>query len=211
MSIEIFKTSTKRNPTILYLIFGIITLGFYEYFWIFSRKKALNKISESKVSGSLPIIFVIIGILAFGLGFYSGVLGTGNVFDRERGKSFTEYANICLIVSIIFRVVIAFSMKKVLKEFSDNNEMNISYNGFLTFFLNFVYINYKVNENIDSIAQNKIVDKVDTPTSNKEEITSEKTPDSPEDRLKKLADMKEKGLINEDEFNTKKEEILKEI
>jgi len=32
-----------------------------------------------------------------------------------------------------------------------------------------------------------------------------------EDRLKKLADVKEKGLIDEDEFKSKKEEILKEM
>ena len=40
-------------------------------------------------------------------------------------------------------------------------------------------------------------------------ISSEKTPESPEDRLQKLADVKEKGLIDEDEFKSKKEEILK--
>ena len=39
----------------------------------------------------------------------------------------------------------------------------------------------------------------------------EKTPESPEDRLQKLADVKEKGLIDEDEFKSKKEEILKGI
>ena len=39
----------------------------------------------------------------------------------------------------------------------------------------------------------------------------EKTPESPEDRLKKLADVKEKGLIDEDEFKSKKGEILKEM
>ena len=72
----------------------------------------------------------------------------------------------------------------------------------------YVYINYKINENIDYIAQNSIVDKEETPTSDKE-TTSEKTPESPEDRLKKLADVKEKGLIDEDEFKSKKEEILK--
>ena len=101
-------------------------------------------------------------------------------------------------------------MKNILKEFSENNEMNISYNGFFTFLFNYVYINYKINENIDYIAQNSIVDKEETTTSDKE-ITSEKTPESPEDRLQKLADMKEKGLINEDEFNSKKEVILKEM
>ena len=40
-------------------------------------------------------------------------------------------------------------------------------------------------------------------------IPPEKNPESPEDRLKKLADVKEKGLNDEDEFKSKKEEILK--
>jgi len=60
------------------------------------------------------------------------------------------------------------------------------------------------------IVQDGIVDKDEKPTSDKEK-TSEKTPEPPEDRLQKLADMKEKDLINEDEFNSKKEEILKEL
>ena len=78
-------------------------------------------------------------------------------------------------------VVIAFQMKKVLKEFSDNNEMKISYNGFFTFLFNFWYINYKLNENIDYITQNSIVDKEEKITCEKETL-SEKTPESSEDR-----------------------------
>jgi hypothetical protein len=49
------------------------------------------------------------------------------------------------------------------------------------------------------------------PTTNVKEITPNKTPESPEDRLQKLGDMKEKGLVDEDEFNSKKAEILKEM
>jgi hypothetical protein len=48
-------------------------------------------------------------------------------------------------------------------------------------------------------------------TTNVKEITPNKTPESPEDRLQKLGDMKEKGLVDEDEFNSKKAEILKEM
>ena len=62
-------------------------------------------------------------------------------------------------------------MKAILKEFSDNNEINILYNRYLTFFLNIMYINYKINENIDYIAQNSIVENEQTPTSNKETIS----------------------------------------
>ena len=211
MNIELFKTNAKRNPTILYLIFSVITLGIYQWFWVFSRKNSLNKIAGSKISDALVIIYLITSILWILLSGYSQVLiNMGNLFEIIQGVNYSNYANICMLVAIILQIVIAFSMKNILKEFSENNEMNISYNGFFTFLFNYVYINYKINENIDYIAQNSIVDKEETPTSVKE-TTSEKTPESPEDRLQKLADMKEKGLINEDEFNSKKEEILKEI
>ena len=54
------------------------------------------------------------------------------------------------------------------------------------------------------------VEKEKTTASDKE-ITSNEPPETPEDKLQNLANMKEKGLINEDEFNSKKEEILKDM
>ena len=202
MNIELFKTNAKRNPTILYIIFTVITLSIYPWFWVFSRKKILNQLTESKINESLPAFFVITSILS---AFLQGYGET-----QLDGESAIALSGLFQLISVVLMVVIAFQMKKVLEEFSVNNEMKISYNGFLTFLLSFMYINYKLNENIDYIAQNSIVDKEETTTSDKE-ITSEKTPESPEDRLQKLAEMKEKGLINEDEFNSKKELILKEM
>ena len=201
MNIELFKTNAKRNPTILYIIFTVITLTIYPLFWVFSRKKILNQLTESKINESLPAFFVITSILSAFLQGYG---------ETQFDESAIAVGGFLSFISVVLMVVIAFQMKKVLEEFSVNNEMKISYNGFLTFLLSFMYINYKLNENIDYIAQNSIVDKEETPTSDKE-ITSEKTPESPEDRLQKLAEMKEKGLINEDEFNSKKEVILKEM
>jgi len=201
MNIELFKTNAKRNPTILYIIFTVITLTIYPLFWVFSRKKILNQLTESKINESLPAFFVITSILSAFLQGYG---------ETQFDESAIAVGGFLSFISVVLMVVIAFQMKKVLEEFSVNNEMKISYNGFLTFLLSFIYINYKLNENIDYIAQNSIVDKEETTTSDKE-ITSEKTPESPEDRLQKLAEMKEKGLINEDEFNSKKEVILKEM
>ena len=211
MNIELFKKNLKRNPTILFLIFSLITLGIYQWFWVFSRKKSLNKIAESKINDALVIIYLIISILWITLSIYSQLLiNMGNLVEVIQGVNYGNYSNICWLVAIILQIVIAFSMKNILKEFSENNEMNISYNGFFTFLFNFAYINYKINENTDNIINNNLVDKEDTTTSDQETI-SEKTPESPEDRLQKLTVMKEKGLINEEEFNSKKEEILKEI
>ena len=199
MNIELFKTSVKRNPTILFIIFTVITFSIYPWFWVFSRKKILNQLTESKITESLPVIFVITSILSAFLQGYG---------ETQLDESAIAVSGFLQLISVVLMVVIAFQMKKVLEEFSVNNEMKISYNGFFTFLLSFMYINYKLNENIDYIAQNSIVDKEERTTSDIE-ITSEKTPESPEEKLQKLADMKEKGLISEEDYNNKKEEILK--
>ena len=173
MNIELFKTSVKRNHTILLIIYSVITLTIYLWFWVFSRKKIINQLTESKINEFLPVLFVITAILSSVLEVYGGT--------QLNGGSAIGLSILLQLISTVLMIVIAFQMKKVLKEFSDNNEMKISYNGFLTFLLTFMYINYKLNENIDYIAQNSIVDKEEKITSEKETL-SEKTPESSEDR-----------------------------
>ena len=173
MNIELFKTSVKRNHTILFIIYSVITLTIYLWFWVFSRKKIINQLTESKINESLPVLFVITVILSSVLEVYGGT--------QLNGGSAIGLSILLQLISTVLMIVIAFQMKKVLKEFSDNNEMKISYNGFFTFLFNFWYINYKLNENIDYITQNSIVDKEEKITSEKETL-SEKTPESSEDR-----------------------------
>ena len=173
MNIELFKTGVKRNHTILFIIYSVITLTIYLWFWVFSRKKIINQLTESKINESLPVIFVIAAILSSVLEVYGGT--------QLNGGSAIGLSILFQLISTVLMVVIAFQMKKVLKEFSDNNEMKISYNGFFTFLFNFWYINYKLNENIDYITQNSIVNKEEKITSEKETL-SEKTPESSEDR-----------------------------
>ena len=161
MNIELFKTNVKRNPTILFIIFSVITLGIYIFYWVFSRNNSLNLISETKLNNAVVIIYFISAIGSYLGGFIS------------QDSYLIDFSNLLGFVSFISGIVISFKMKDILKEFSDNNEMNISYNRFLTFFLNIMYINYKINENIDYIAQNSIVENEETPTSDKE-TTSKK-------------------------------------
>lgn len=56
-----------------------------------------------------------------------------------------------------------------------------------------------------------IKSKIDSPENDSKTKTKESQPESSDKRLQKLADMKEKGLIDEDEFKSKKGEILKEM
>ena len=136
-------------------------------------EKIINQLTESKINESLPVLFVITAILSSVLEVYGGT--------QLNGGSAIGLSLLLQLISTVLMIVIAFQMKKVLKEFSDNNEMKISYNGFFTFLFNFWYINYKLNENIDYITQNSILDKEEKITSEKETL-SEKTPESSEDR-----------------------------
>lgn len=207
MNIELFNKTSKRNPTILFIIFTIITLGIYQLFWVFSRTDSLNNITKSKINGALPFFYLLGFILIFGIGFYEGWVGYG-----YSESSYSSILPLIQLLDLVLMWIIAFKMKNILKEFSYNNDIYIRYNGFLTFLLTFTYINYKINENIDYISDprslHSIVDKGEKPTSDTE-ATSDKLPRGPEEKMQKLSDMKEKGLINEEDYNSKKEEILK--
>ena len=156
MNIDLFKSSVKRNHTILFIFYTMITLNVYLWFWVFSRKKIINKLSESKIDESLPVIFIILGIISTGLDIFGGIQSIEGI--QSYGEIPSIYSYSLILISFVLVIVISFQMKKVLKEFSDNNEIKITYHGFFTFLFNFCYINYKLNENLDHINQNSLFD-----------------------------------------------------
>ena len=117
MNIELFKTNAKRNPTILYIIFTVITLSIYPWFWVFSRKKILNQLTESKINESLPAFFVITSILSAFLQGYG---------ETQFDESAIAVGGFLSFISVVLMVVIAFQMKKVLEEFSEQNSDSIN-------------------------------------------------------------------------------------
>ena len=173
MNIELFKSIVKRNHTILFIIYSIITLTVYLWFWVFSRKKIINQLSESKINEALPAIFVIAAILSSVLEVYGG--------SQLNGENTVILSLLFQLISTVLLIVIAFQMKKVLKEFSDNNEIKITYNGFFTFLFNFGYINYKLNENLDYINQNSVFDNEGNITTEKVSLP-EKNTESPKEK-----------------------------
>ena len=128
MNIELFKTTAKRNPTILYIIFTVITLTIYPWFWVFSRKKIINQLTESKITESLPAFFVITSILSAFLQGYG---------ETQLDESAIAVGGLLQLISVVLMVVIAFQMKKVLEEFSVNNEMKIFIQRIFHFFIIF--------------------------------------------------------------------------
>ena len=78
------------------------------------------------------------------------------------------------------------------------NKENV--NGFIAVFNNLIDKVELKNalENVESVVEEKVKE-------------SNESDESPKDKLTKLNELKEEGLISEDDFSSKKEEILKEI
>ena len=68
-------------------------------------------------------------------------------------------------------------------------------------------MNYLINP--DAIVSKEETQSAESSDSVSDEIKDKS--ESVEDKLEKLANMKEKGLIDEGEFNSKKEELLKKM
>ena len=124
---------------------------------------------------------------------------------------------------LLYHIYIPFRLLKVLKKFTKENGIDFSkdnvegilYEGLAPFFITpicagaHIYVNYKINEVIDYIDKKNILDKEEITSS--EEASSDNNNDSAEEKLTKLAELKEKRLIDEEDYNSKKEEILKTI
>ena len=67
----------------------------------------------------------------------------------------------------------------------------------------------ETTRDIEETSEIKSSDKEEIASS--EEVISDNEKDSPEDKLTKLSELKEKGLIDEEDCNSKKEEILETI
>ena len=203
-NIELFKNNFNRLPTLLFLFLELIPLIFLLY-WVHTRINSFNKMTKYKISIAWSLTYIL--FLPIGLILV--------VLLNESESAIQAGAEGVFAFFVVYHLYIPFRLLKVLKEFTKENEFGIHYDwiilGLLTFFLGgaHIYVNYKINEVIDYIDKNNILDKEEITSS--EEASSDNNNDSPEEKLTKLAELKEKGLIDEDDYNSKKEEILKTI
>ena len=108
---------------------------------------------------------------------------TWGLSDYFTAVGMTTWSSLLNFVSGVLIIVLAFKAKTALEEFSGKKM-----NPFATFFFTFFYINYFLN-NHDNAAS------VSNAPTNVEQI-------------EKLADMLQKGIITQDEFDAKKKELL---
>lgn len=121
-------------------VFGlvVITMGYYSYYWLISRIKIANTVSEKKTS-LIPIY------ISLALGISSLILTYGP-FPTElvlagMGLSF---------LSMPFMLYSIFSLRNRLVEITNKGSTNPEkMGGIKTFFFNVMFLSYRINKNID--------------------------------------------------------------
>jgi len=123
-------------------VFGlsIITLGIYPIYWMYTRALTVNQNHDNKISMGLLQGLVGIAVLSFASGF----LGTSS-----------EAQMVSQLISVAYFVIyltVLFSLRNRIQEVinSDGSAFQSHLSGIMTFFFNTIYLQYKINEAIDS-------------------------------------------------------------
>lgn len=117
---------------------SVITLGFYNYYWLISRTKTANLVSENKMS-QMPVY------LSLALGIASGIVTYGGTTPQLQLAS-----GGMSLLSGCFLLYSIFALRNKLVEITNRGSSNPEkMGGIKTFFLNVFFLNYRINKNID--------------------------------------------------------------
>jgi hypothetical protein len=114
---------------------GLITLGIYNVYWLYSRTLIANNLTkENKVNINLLYSYVSL----FSIGIVASIADIGSL-------SF-----IVQIINLVVYIFLVFSIRRALIEIINaGSETHTHLNGILTFLFSSIYFQYKINEAID--------------------------------------------------------------
>jgi len=132
-----------RVSTWTVLGFTILSLGLYYTWWLFSRSRIINQLQPGKIPDSLAWMVILLLLANFTTAFYSGMYP--NNLDLEM------YSNIINLIASLASLYWVFTVRNRLHSMAQaSNADDFWLNGVLTFFLQVLYMQYKINEYIDS-------------------------------------------------------------
>ncbi len=138
----------KKVSTWIVFLFTMLTCGVYAAFWLYSRTIILNRLPSVKpISNGFMICTIIFWALSLLFSMGNGIIiGSGG----DPNVAFSLVANAISIIASILPIVWYFKFRNRLNIFLTNHVGNGKLLGpILTFFLNVMYLSYKLNENIE--------------------------------------------------------------
>ncbi len=197
------------------IILTILTGGIYFVLQLYKNQDKYNALNDGDNKVIPDWIFyvffatlLITGLCGFGMNnSFDGIITSVNSMNRGGAKrNYETYQALSIISTFvtvlgsILWIITAFKIKSALEDYT-RKELNqeLGANAFLTFLFTIFYINHKVNQIVSG-------NLTGVPTSNNNSGT-----DDISSQLEKLADLKEKGILSQEEFDTKKQELLSKI
>jgi hypothetical protein len=126
------------------LLLGIITLGFYPLYWLYTRTKTANRLAPgSAVSPGLPqtvltvtAVNIILALIAAGM---------------PRDSAFHTFSTLVSIVTWVAQLIWIFQFRSTLIAIAGK-----PVGGVLTFFFSNLYFQYKINQFIDELPRESV-------------------------------------------------------
>lgn len=123
-----------------WFVFGlsIITLGIYPIYWMFTRAMTLNNKTDNPIA-----MFWLYGLIAIVIFHYSILF----LFP-----AMVKFELLVRAVRLVFSLVVIFSIRNRLQDIinADIGPIGTNLSGIMTFFFHAIYLQYKINEAIDS-------------------------------------------------------------
>ncbi|WP_018014577.1 DUF4234 domain-containing protein [Teredinibacter turnerae] len=118
---------------------GVITLGIYSFYWLFSRTRQINPVIENPISP----LFMGATLGLYFIGFASNIpLGNPTV---------TMVLSLLSLAGSIMFVIWAFRLRSRIHQVANISVSDPSRIGpILTFFFSVIYLQYKINQYIDA-------------------------------------------------------------
>lgn len=124
---------------------SIITLGIYSVFWLYGRSKAINAVSDEPIGAA----FVNTTIVLFVLSSLNTITGFFDIIPPDN-VGLVLMSSIISFASSIMIIVWVFKIRDRIHLYSGREKGDSAWAGpILTFFLNILYLQYKINQTID--------------------------------------------------------------
>lgn len=190
MSIKDLKSEIGESTWKL-LILDIVTGGIYTFIWLIDRYRIFNRTAGKMI---IDRNLIIASAVSLGIGDYITGFSdkpTGSVI----GMLFTLGGG-------VIQIIIAFKLAGIL-EGKVQSEFRVvkHFNVFYLVIFNIFYINYII-QHLDQIEQDAKTTSLHSSTMN------DQSQDDAMVQLEKLADMKDKGILTDDEFRAQKAKLL---
>ena len=160
---------------------GILTFGVYYFIWLIERYNVFNRLSSHKI---IDRNLIVAAAIVMGIGNYMSLIS-------EMGTAVMAIENMCNIGWAVLFIAMAFKMARVLEDHI-RGELQVAkhFNSFYLVIFNIFYINYII-QHLDEIEQESGI-----------------RDGNNLDQLEKLAQLKEKGVLSDEEFQAQKAKLL---